>query len=187
MAYNYPPQGANASYYNPHDRERELPRLPGYSANPEYPQPKASPFEGPFDDHVYPASRAPSQNSQNSFQNQDTAYIRPGGAKPQDSQDNFRDSIPLRNQGTKDGSPTDHVYDVGENAGIEGRRKPPRGFGMFGSDGKNRTAWAVWLFTTVQIAVFIGELIKAGMSKIPEFFNSSQNPYPKSTVWTELS
>lgn len=158
----YPNNGAQNQqpYYNSYDDDRELPRLPSYSPQPGHPivpQPSRSPFVGPFDDHVYPASKQASNPSLG----ENAAYNGQGGGAPQDSTTEF---IPLRDQQNKVDASTDHVYDAPEPI-VPKKRK---GFGMFGGNGGDeRTAWVVWMFTLIQVAVFIAELVKAGRSPHP--------------------
>lgn len=167
MAYNnsqpYHSGGAqNQPYYNSYDDDRELPRLPSYSPQPGQPivpQPSSSPFIGPFDDHVYPASQKGSTPSLAG----NPPYYGQGEATPGAS----NDFIPLQDQPGKRTLPvrheypsTDHIYDAGPP---EDPPKPRRrGLGMFKGEPGVRTAWVVWLFTTIQIAVFIAELVKSG-------------------------
>lgn len=167
MAYNnslpYPSGGGqNQPYYNSYDDDRELPRLPSYSPQPGQPivpQPSSSPFVGPFDDHVYPASRKGSNASPAG----NSSYYGQGDAMPGAS----NDFIPLQDQSRKKTLPvrhdypsTDHIYDA---APPEDPPKPRRrGFGMFRGEPGVRTAWVVWFFTTIQVAVFIAELVKSG-------------------------
>lgn len=169
MDYNnyqhHPSNGAqnHPDYNNSYD-DRELPTLPpSYSpqpGQPKGPQPSSSPFVAPFDDHVYPASRSASRLSNPSLGENTAYYGQGGGGRPQDSANDFRDTIPLRDQATNPDASTDHVYDVGQSDGPTKRK----GFSMFKGGNGERTAWVVWLFTTIQIAVFIGELVKAGRS-----------------------
>ncbi|KAK9779034.1 putative Rhomboid-like protein [Seiridium cardinale] len=137
-------------------------------------QPSAvSPFQTPFDDHVYPANshNAPdAMSSQHSFA-QDTRYHSPGPGNVSP----VGDDIPLRQHpdGTnKMGTPgyamdsTDHVYDTTANGPPARDRSGGKGgvrfgeLGMLGS-GKRRIPIFVYLFSVIQIAVFIGELVKA--------------------------
>lgn len=141
-------------------------------------QPTVSPFQTPFDDHVYPTgshSAADAMSSQHSFA-QDTRYHSPaaGDVSP------VGDDIPLRQHpdaaasSNKMGSPgyamdsTDHVYDAPAGGRLpDAERSAGKGrirfgeLGMLGS-GKKRIPIFVYLFSIIQIAVFIGEMVKAG-------------------------
>lgn len=168
MAYNnsqpYHSGGAQNQqpYYSSYDDNRELPRLPSYSPQPGQPivpQPSSSPFVGPFDDHVYPASHKGSNASLAG----NSPYYGQGEATPGTS----NDFIPLQDQQRQKTLPMrhqypsqDHIYDAGPP---EDPPKPRRrGLGMFKGEPGVRTAWVVWFFTTIQIAVFIAELVKSG-------------------------
>jgi hypothetical protein len=101
---------------------------------------------------------------------QESTYIgQGGGGKPQPgSLSSYRDDIPLRDQPNHvNDTETDHVYDAGNpqlgskldngrNSSIQRRL----GFGFFKKD--VRIPWVVYIFTTIQVAVFIAEIIKNG-------------------------
>lgn len=82
------------------------------------------------------------------------------------------DDIPLEDRSggrnmNNDPEMQDHVYD----APRQPQQKKPRGgrismgqLGMLGSNAK-RIPFVVYFFTTVQVAVFIAELVKNGMIK----------------------
>ncbi|KAI0805381.1 hypothetical protein GGR55DRAFT_681289 [Xylaria sp. FL0064] len=150
---------------------------PSYTTNNPYQQSHqqgttpTSPFETVFDDHVYPSQQQSQSRptldsigtSQQSFAH-DTRYH--GAASPAGSPVGT-DEIPLRPHNKTPGylnDSTDHVYD----ADPAPRRRGPatRGgvhfgqMGMFGSD-KKRIPIVVYLFSIIQIAVFIAELVKA--------------------------
>ena len=147
-----------------------------YSAPPSYTsQPQASngnsrpsPFETPFDDHVYPASthQTPS-TSQHQLSQQDSDYHRAERVPSEDMAYNHpTDDIPLqsRNQNrdaAKDAEMQDHVYDAPQRTKSRKRRVKFGELGMLGSNQK-RIPFVVYLFTVVQIAVFIGEIVKNG-------------------------
>lgn len=140
-----------------------------------------SPFEAPFDDHVYPLHAEPNQPYQQSrFDSQstlgqDTRYYGQQNASGRlDGASNYADDIPLREHPTvpaKD-SPnisTDHVYDADpamQSARLEeGRKRNSLGGGGLGRfKGKGRIAWVTYLLTAIQVIVFIVEIIKNGMS-----------------------
>lgn len=154
---NFSQQPQHQPYYS-YDRDRELPQPP-YSSQRSL-KPSVSPFEAPFDDHVYPA------RSQESF-SQEPAYHGHTSERQQRPTSGFQPAIPLQDQGRKNYQPyqdTDHVYDaaeVGMTPGFEDGKKKRRVMGMFNfSEGK--TAWVVWFFTIIQVSVFIAELVKMG-------------------------
>lgn len=129
-----------------------------------------SPFETAFDDHVYPASsdHPGPTSSHHRLSHPDTAYR---GLSPVPSDDmaysHRADDIPLRDHAqqppAKDAEMQDHVYDAPQP------RKPRRGrvrfgeLGMLRSNG-NKIPFVVYFFTLVQVAVFIGEIVKNGAS-----------------------
>jgi membrane associated rhomboid family serine protease len=157
------PQQQQAQPYN-YGRRAESP-APSYTTYAQ--NKKASPFEAPFDDHVYPVRP---QDSLYSLGQQSTNYNQGGGGRPQPSTENsFRDDIPLRDHAKHNGA-TDHVYDAGE-AGIpprasDGRQGPKsrRGFGWFKKDG--RIPWVVYVLTIIQLSVFIAEIVKNGKTPV---------------------
>lgn len=57
----------------------------------------------------------------------------------------------------------DHIYDApGGRSGSKKKKKKGVGLGelgMFGAD-KKRIPWVVYIFTLVQIGVFIGEIVR---------------------------
>lgn len=140
-----------------------------------------SPFETVFDDHVYPTDShhtGDAMHSQHSFA-QDTRYHSsgPGNVSP------IGDDIPLREHqegarkmgasGFTAMDSTDHVYDTPENGlGPQERAAAAKGrlrFGELGFSGgsgsgeqKRRIPIFVYLFSLIQIGVFIAELVKAG-------------------------
>ncbi|KXX75279.1 Inactive rhomboid protein 1 [Madurella mycetomatis] len=127
-----------------------------------------SPFETVFDDHVYPASthqslRTPASSHQRLNQ-QDTGYH---GASPTHSDDmaynHPADDIPLRDQTSrlhpKDAEMQDHVYDAPQADRPRKARVRLGELGMLGSNRK-RIPFVVYFFTLVQVAVFIGEIVK---------------------------
>lgn len=71
------------------------------------------------------------------------------------------DGIPLQDRPHKGAESPDHVYDAGAALNMPQRPKPRLRLGelgMFGS--KNGVPVVVYLFTLIQIAVFIGEIVK---------------------------
>jgi membrane associated rhomboid family serine protease len=161
--YNSGPRtGGQQQYFN-----NPLPPLPqehGWQPNPH---PSTSPFEAPFDDHVYPM-KSNAQGSQNSL-GQDSAYYgQGGGGRIQDSNPSFNDSIPLQTHPgrmPKDSDVTDHVYDIGEPGTpahlLNERKNKKGGKGLF-KRSKGRLPWVTYLLTCIQIAVFIAEIAENG-------------------------
>jgi hypothetical protein len=169
-----PPVGANSPYgaYNTPQTSHSTP-APAYSATTQPPPSQhltTSPFETPFDDHVHPLDSRQSSNTsvpQPGRYNQDTSYYPPGRASPEEHRYNNED-IPLQDRPpVKDQDLHDHVYDAGESGRTPRNRKKKRGgvrlgeIGMF-TNGKKRIPWVVYVFSVVQIAVFIGEIIRNG-------------------------
>lgn len=126
------------------------------------PSASPSPFETPFDDHVYPASshQTPS-SSQHQLSQQDTGYHDISRVPSDEMAYNHpTDDIPLQNR--KTGDPTDHVYDAPQRQKTSRKGRVRLGqLGMLGSDAK-RIPWVVYLFTLIQVGVFLGEIIKNG-------------------------
>jgi hypothetical protein len=182
-------------YYQTYNQQQPpLSHLPSYRSQapstagrpPTEPSP-VSPFEAPFDDHVYPMRP---MDSQTTLGADSYRYGQGGGGRPGLSGDNsYGDNIPLRdhprqpgkndNAGEGDGV-TDHVYDA--PAGLEGGRGPGYGAAtnragngrggdawvmpLDGGDGKRgkkkRIPWVVYTLTAIQVAVFIAEIVKNG-------------------------
>ncbi|KAL2212152.1 rhomboid-domain-containing protein [Sarocladium strictum] len=121
-----------------------------------------SPFDTVFDDNAYPMnSRNPTPAAstgdiahQNPYY--DTSYQNQGGARP------YNEDIPLQDR-PKDPETNDHIYDA---AGQPKRQKSNKvrfgELGMFGAD-KKRIPWVVYALTVIQVAVFIGEIVRNGI------------------------
>ncbi|GAB1314093.1 Rhomboid-type serine protease [Madurella fahalii] len=145
----------------------------------------SSPFETVFDDHVYPASthqslQTPASSHQRLSQ-QDTGYH---GLSPTHSDDmaynHPADDIPLRDQASrlpsKDAEMQDHVYDAPQPGARRRGRVRLGELGMLGSNRK-RIPFVVYFFTIVQVAVFIGEIVKnATETGSPIMIRPSFNP-----------
>lgn len=128
--------------------------------------PSSSPFETPFDDHVYPASshQTPS-SSQHQLSQHDTGYHDMSRAASDEIAYNHpTDDIPLQNRSSanKYGDMNDHVYEAPRHKKKSKGRVRLGELGMLGSDNK-RIPWVVYVFTVAQVAVFIGEIVKNGM------------------------
>lgn len=136
---------------------------PSRAVSPLSTAPTPSPFDTPFDDHVYPASshQTPSSSRQQLSQ-QDTGYHGLSRVNSDEMAYNHpTDDIPLQNR-PKDLDPNDndHVYEAPR------RKKTKKGvrfgeLGMLGSSTK-RIPWVVYIFTVAQVGVFIGEIVKNG-------------------------
>lgn len=140
-----------------------------HAKNPQ--QTGQSPFASVFDDN-YATGSTSSLNHQGQYP--DTAYYGQGGpgagAGPHAQGD-----IPLQDRTGKTGDMNDHIYDA-PDAGIadQSRKKKKKvrvgELGMLGAD-KKRIPWVCYVFTFVQCAVFIGEIIKNGMYCPPVIAN----------------
>lgn len=166
---------ANEYYYNQkpgpdpvYDNDRPGPSSSSYYATPAIssdsrqhlapgdrpPQgASSSPFDTVFDDNAYPAS---THSSMQRLSQQDTGYRGPSTASP--------DDIPLQSRqrlSPKDAEMQDHVYDAPQP------KRSQRGgvrfgeLGMLGS-GRKKIPFVVYFFTLVQVAVFVGEIVKNG-------------------------
>ncbi|KAI1419965.1 hypothetical protein F5Y12DRAFT_173453 [Xylaria sp. FL1777] len=169
--------GASSSH---HQRNQYEPSIapsgppPSYTSNQPYQHQQqgttpASPFETVFDDHVYPSQThsRPTLDSVGSSQQSFAHDTRYHGAGSPGGSPLGTDEIPLRQHNKAPGylnDSTDHVYDADPTSRRRGTT-PGRGLhfgqlGMLGSD-KKRIPIIVYLFSVIQIAVFIAELVKA--------------------------
>jgi hypothetical protein len=166
----YTPQTSHSTPAPPYSAEPDLSHPSNSRPQQQQQQPYASPFDSPFDDHVYPLD--PRQGSSGNMNqpgkyNQDTSYYSHGRVSPDERRDTTED-IPLQNRpGAKDTNEADHVYDAAESGRSSSQSKKKRGnvrlgqLGMF-TNGKKRIPWVVYIFSVVQIAVFVGEIIRNG-------------------------
>ncbi|XMA15948.1 hypothetical protein WAI453_008739 [Rhynchosporium graminicola] len=146
-----------------------------------------SPFEAPFDDHVYPAPQASNRFDSQSTLGQDSRYYGQGGAGRPEASNSYQDNIPLKDHPglpNKDSNvPTDHVYDAPVvPAHLEEGRKKNRVSGMF-KNRKSRIPWVTYILTVIQVGVFIGEIAKNGILtgspiEIKPNFNPMIGPSP---------
>ncbi|KAJ0324141.1 hypothetical protein Brms1b_001388 [Colletotrichum noveboracense] len=104
---------------------------------------------------------------------QDTAYYGNQAVSPDSSRPHVADDIPLQSrQETQpkdvEMNDNDHVYDApqGSRRSKSRRDKSKVGFGQLGMFGADRKGipWVVYVFTLVQVAVFIAEIVKNGKS-----------------------
>lgn len=126
-----------------------------------------SPFDTVFDDHAYPATSYQSAgSSRQHLTGQDTSYHGSNGS-PSDDRGHPQDAIPLQDRGAKDPSDDlDHVYEAPQRRRKEKKQGVRFGeLGMFGAYG-NRIPWVVYIFTVVQVGVFIGEIVKNGKNTL---------------------
>lgn len=142
--------------------------------------PSPSPFDTPFDDHVYQASRQTPSSSNPQLSQHNTGYRELSRLSSEEMAYNHpTDDIPLQDRASanKYGDVTDHVYDapVGQQQKKSGRGKVRIGeLGMLGANAK-RIPWVVYLLTLVQVGVFIGEVVKNGkLSPGPSPFSSGR-------------
>lgn len=137
-----------------------------------------SPFEAPFDDHVYPAPQVPPhrQDSSNSLGQNSQYYGQGGGGRPQDGMDYSNEDIPLREHPqvpAKDASTdhvydsniNDHVYDAGESgipSHLQNKKKNRMSDAMaMGLVNKKKGfPFVTYTLTLVQVIIFIVEIVK---------------------------
>jgi hypothetical protein len=159
----------NTSYAGAQGPKPPLP-LPG-----SQPQHQGSPIS-PFEDHTYPPYPSSTHSSGAAGGYGDTSYHSAPPAKTPYSSSNHYDphndpftdhnAIPLRHQPKMDGHKLDDGSPSRYNAdpeqfplpGREKKKKKKKKKGWF----SGRVTWVVYILTTVQIGVFIGELIKNG-------------------------
>ncbi|KAI1654506.1 rhomboid-domain-containing protein [Daldinia decipiens] len=182
----------SSRHYNQYEPSLASTTPPSYTShthNQERPGASTvSPFETVFDDHVYPTNSQSHQNSDSLNDSQQTfAYdTRYHGSGPGDVSPVGTDDIPMRNQSNKSpgyaADSTDHVYDAPDQEAGSRRGLPKRGrirfgeLGMLGSE-KRRIPIMVYLFSIIQIAVFIAELVKAAqLTGSPIQIQPSFNP-----------
>jgi hypothetical protein len=96
----------------------------------------------------------------------DSRYYGQGGGGRLEQSNSFQDDIPLRDHPglpIKDNDSTDHVYDAPAPAQLEeGRRNRFSAMDMLKKP-KGKIPWLVYILTTIQVAVFIAEIVKNGM------------------------
>lgn len=158
---SFPPSGQEQYHHN-NRTDAPLPPVPGtHSAQ------SVSPVSSPFDDdnrYEYPPtnSKSSSQVPLTGYNNHnnndhDTAYHGPNASH---SSDPFADqnAIPLTQNGKMD--PGLKRYNTDPEARYpQGHEKAIKKKGWL----NGRVTWVVYILTTVQIGVFVGELIKMGM------------------------
>lgn len=151
----------------------------------QHPGTSPSPFDSVFDDNAYPMNQRPAPGansgdlSQQEYYHQDTSYhghAATGAGHGQPAMTSVED-IPLQDR-PKDGDMNDHIYDAPAAAKKDKKKGKVRlgELGMFGSD-KKRIPWIVYIFSLVQVGVFIGEIVKnATMTGSPIMIKPSFNP-----------
>ncbi|KAF7872091.1 uncharacterized protein EAF02_009196 [Botrytis sinoallii] len=154
-----------------------------------------SPFEAPFDDHVYPAPNVPPhrQESSNSLGQNSQYYSQGGGGRPYDGMGYSNDDIPLRENPQvppKDASTdhiydsnlNDHVYDAGESgvpSHLRNNKKNRMSDAMAMSliNKKKGFPFVTYTLTLVQVIVFIVEIVKnSQLTGSPIEIHPSFNP-----------
>ncbi|KAL8298864.1 hypothetical protein RB597_007474 [Gaeumannomyces tritici] len=176
-----------------------------------------SPFDTVFDDHVYPmnnSQRNQTPTPGGGRQQQDTSYYggggggsgpSPGGVGRMNSDDRIAsaDDIPLQDRHRrKDAEANDHVYDsngappgaAAAAAGSGSRRQRSDQkkirfgeLGMLGS-GKKKIAWACYVFSAIQGAVFIGEIVKnTQLTGSPIMIKPQFNPMIGPSTWVLIN
>lgn len=156
----YPTTATPPPSYSSHQRLETADRPP-QSVSPlsTTADPSSSPFDTPFDDHVYPASshQTPS-SSHHQLSQQDTEYHGLSRVPSDEMAYNQpTDDIPLQDRANKYSDGNDHVYEAPQRR--KSRKVRFGELGMFGSN-KKRIPWCVYIFSIVQVAVFIGEIVK---------------------------
>ncbi len=104
----------------------------------------------------------------------DTGYHSPSPVSPADDSSHLAysnrpvDDIPLQDHAQrmpgKDAEMQDHVYDAAGGGSGRKQRKARVRFGELGmlGSGRKKIPLVVYFFTIVQVAVFIGEIVKNG-------------------------
>ncbi|ESZ94848.1 hypothetical protein SBOR_4724 [Sclerotinia borealis F-4128] len=150
-----------------------------------------SPFEAPFDDHVYPAPPSVPPHRQDSSYSlgQDSQYYgQGGGGREQDGMGYSREDIPLRENSqvpgkdAPDADLNDHVYDAGES-GIpphlkdQKRNRMSDAMAMGLVNKKKGIPFVTYTLTLVQVIVFIVEIVKnSQLTGSPIEIHPSFNP-----------
>ncbi|KAJ9638900.1 hypothetical protein H2199_006760 [Coniosporium tulheliwenetii] len=168
----------NSPYSSPYNRREDAPLPPVPSTSP-YPRPRidtpsttnVSPVTSPFDDREYPAYPHSSQQGLTA----DSAYYGAGERRHSRMSDPFTDhnAIQLQSQAPKlDGSPTRYNADP-EGSELHGQplgaasaqRQPSRRARKKKRKGwlSGRVTWVVYILSTVQVGVFIAEIVKQGI------------------------
>lgn len=151
----------------PTHSDSSLPPLPGSHSQP-HSQHSISPVTSPFDDsnrYDYSSTtHLAHANASSSSAYTDTSYGYHNRYDPpvNHQSDPFGDhsAIPLENQGGKmgEGAASSAVYGADpERKYTGGRRRQKKGWFS------GRVTWMVYLLTTIQIAVFVGEIVKNGV------------------------
>ena len=172
--YNSQPGQQSSSHANPYARpDAALPPLPS-----NHTQHSVSPVSSPFDDRPYHSSGAlggypDTSYSSNNASSTNTAYHNRYDSPSGQPNDPFTDhnAIPLHAQPKMDshgpdGSPN-RYYNDPEQYPVpprEKRKRSPKKKGWF----SGRITWVVYILTTVQIGVFVGEIIKNGILTGPD-------------------
>lgn len=117
----------------------------------------SSPYETEFDDPYASKSNASSRQ----YLTDPNAPYQTSSAHSEDAL--HTNAIPLQDRVAKDPvEDVDHVYETPRRKDSKKQGVRFGELGMLGSYG-NRIPWVVYIFTTAQIGVFIGEIIKNGI------------------------
>lgn len=118
----------------------------------------SSPFETEFDDPYASKSNASSRQ----HLNEPNAPYQTSSPHSDDTL--HTNAIPLQDRAAKDpAEDIDHVYEAPRRKDSKKQGVRFGELGMLGSYG-NRIPWVVYIFTAAQIGVFIGEIIKNGIT-----------------------
>lgn len=165
---------ANDYYSGQHGQTKNTPYGRQDAALPPVPsnqtQHSVSPVSSPFDDRPYHSSGALGGYPDTSYNNHNTSYNNRYDSPSSRPNDPFTDhnAIPLHAQPKmdghqrNDGSPTRYYADPEQDQmppREKRRRSQKKKKGWF----SGKITWVVYFLTTVQIGVFVGELIKNGM------------------------
>lgn len=154
----------NSPYPGQRRTEAPLPPLPSSASSAtNYQYHPSSPVMSPLDDPSYRPSGRRSDQTLGSI----NGYYGAGGDYPYQESNHYSDDIPLRQHPSKGNaepfSPEGLRYNSRGVNNLPDRdhqsgRSPKKKGGPF----SQRRPWAVYFITTVQIAVFIAELVKNG-------------------------
>lgn len=90
----------------------------------------------------------------------DTAYYGTGRGSPEVKPTS--ENIPLQDRPGKDIEMDDHIYDAPRRRKNKKRKIGLGELGMIGAD-RQRIPWVVYVFTVIQVGVFIAEIVRNGM------------------------
>lgn len=161
---------ASHDYYDSFQRRNDapLPPVPSSDSRPPYPDSHHHPDVSPvnsriFDDHTYATQLNPSVNQPTgSYANVDSSYHGAyGGGKTNrySNNDPFTDQNAIQMEDQSRNDHKRHDSSLGDEEGRRPRRsRRKEKKGLLGG----KITWVCWIFTVVQVAVFIGELVRNG-------------------------